>query len=205
MKKISFLILLSIITFSCKKNAKETKNDETTNTEIEQFVVKPEATSVTWTAYKTTAKVGVGGEFNTLNFDNKAGASPEEALNNLSFSIPVSSLFTKDVGRDSKIKSFFFGAMLNTSLLKGSIKVNNGKYIASITMNGVTGDLPLEVSITEGRRVKLTGIMNLEEWDALEALETLNKACFDLHKGEDGVSKTWEEVAIEVSTYLRKN
>lgn len=205
MKKISFLILLSIITFSCKKNAKETKNDKTTNTEIEQFVVKPEATSVTWTAYKTTAKVGVGGEFNTLNFDNKAGASPEEALNNLSFSIPVSSLFTKDVGRDSKIKSFFFGVMLNTSLLKGSIKVNDGKYVASITMNGITGDLPLEISITDERRVKLTGIMDLKEWDALEALETLNKACFDLHKGEDGVSKTWEEVAIEVNTYLRKN
>ena len=47
--------------------------------------------------------------------------------------------------------------------------------------------------------------MQLKDWNALGALESLNKVCFDLHKGADGVSKTWEDVAIEVSTFLRKN
>jgi hypothetical protein len=72
-------------------------------------------------------------------------------------------------------------------------------------MNGVTNDLPLDVEITDERRVSIKGTMLLKYWNALGALETLNKICFDLHKGEDGVSKTWDDVAIEVNTYLRKN
>lgn len=205
MKKISFLILISIITFSCKKETKETKTKDASATTSEQFVVKPEATSVKWTAYKTTKKVGVGGEFGTLDFKNKSGATPQDALNNLNFSIPISSLFTKNESRDSKLKVSFFGTMLNTAFLKGTIKVVNEKYIASVTMNGVTNDLPLNASITEGRRVNLKGTMNLKDWDALGALAALNKVCYDLHKGDDGVSKTWEDVAIEIDTFLRKN
>ena len=203
---ITLLIVISIGITSCKQEKKETKTDVPTQVEAtEKFVVKPEATSVKWTAYKTTEKKGVAGEFAILNFENKEGASPQEALNNLSFSIPVSSLFTKDETRDAKLKEFFFGAMLDTELLKGTIKYANNVCVASITMNGVTNDLPLEVSITDGRRVSMTGTMGLKNWDALGALESINKACFDLHKGPDGVSKTWEDVAIEVSTFLRKS
>ncbi|GAA4291801.1 YceI family protein [Aestuariibaculum suncheonense] len=206
MKKISYLIIvLALSIVSCKDNKKENTTEEHMEvTTAEKFVVKPEATSVKWTAYKTTDKLPVGGEFTVLNFDEKTGASAEEALNNLRFSIPVSSLFTKDPSRDTKLKESFFGAMLDTELINGTIKVTNGNYMASLTMNGVTKDLPLTVEITDARRVSMTGTMNLADWDALGALESLNKVCFDLHTGPDGVSKTWDEVAIEVSTFLRK-
>ena len=202
-KFLSVLLVISLVFTSCKqeKEKEEVKKETVENTI--KYIVKPEATSVKWTAYKTTEKVPVGGEFTTLNFKEKEGASPSEALNNLDFSIPISSLFTKDESRDEKLKASFFGAMLNTDLLKGTIKYIDNAYIASITMNGVTADLPLEVNITDERRVTMKGTMQLKDWDALGALETLNKACFDLHKGADGVSKTWEDVAIEVSTYLR--
>lgn len=207
MKKISYLIIvLALSIVACKDNKKETTTEG--NMEIaasEKFVAKPEATSVKWTAYKTTDKLPVGGEFTVLKFDEKSGATAEDALNNLNFSIPVSSLFTKDPSRDAKLKESFFGAMLDTDLINGTIKVANGNYVATLTMNGVTKDLPLTVEITDERRVKMTGTMNLADWDALGALESLNKVCFDLHTGPDGVSKTWEDVAIEVSTYLRKN
>jgi polyisoprenoid-binding protein YceI len=209
MKKISILLIaLSITITSCKNEKKETQSDTQIETAItEKYVVKSEATSVKWTAYKTTEKLPVGGEFRVLKFDNKEGATPEEALNNLNFSIPISGLFTNDATntRDAKIMASFFGAMLDTEFLKGTIVYNNNAYSASITMNGVTKDLPLDVSITEERRVTMTGNMLLKDWDALGALESLNKVCFDLHKGPDGVSKTWDEVAINVSTYLRKN
>ena len=147
------------------------------------------------------------GLFKILKFENKEGATPQEALNNLSFSIPISSIFTNDATntRDAKIKASFFGTMLDTEFLKGTIKFIDNNYVASITMNGITNDLPLAVSITDERRVSMTGTMNLKDWNALEALEALNKACFDLHKGPDGESKTWEDVAIEVNTFLRKN
>ena len=203
--KLITLLVLAIGFTSCKQDKKETKTEANTTVESTViYVVKPEATSVKWTAYKTTEKVPVGGEFATLNFEDKKGASPQEALNNLEFSIPVSSLFTKDETRDAKLKASFFGAMLDTELLKGTIKVNDDKYIASITMNGVTHDLPLIVDITDERRVSMKGTMELKDWNALNALETLNKVCFDLHTGADGVSKTWEDVAIEVSTFLRE-
>ena len=209
MKKISILLIALALSFSaCKNEKKETKTESVEETvTAEKFIVKPEGTSVKWTAYKTTEKKPVGGVFKTLNFENKEGASPQEALNNLSFSIPVSSVFTNDATntRDAKIITSFFGAMLDTALLKGTIKYVNDSYVASITMNGVTSNLPLDITITEERRVTLTGTMNLNDWNALGALESLNKVCFDLHKGADGVSKTWEDVAIEVNTFLRKS
>lgn len=206
MKKIIILLTALTISFtSCKKEKKDAKTETAIETVAEKYVIKPDSTTVKWTAYKTTAKKGVGGEFNVLNFDAKAGASVEEALNNLNFSIPVSSLFTKDEGRDAKIKMFFFGKMLDTELLKGTIKKNDSIYIAALTMNGVTKDLPLEVAITDERHVSMTGTINLADWDALEALASLNKICYELHKGEDGVSKTWEDVALQVTTYLHKN
>ena len=209
MKKISILFLAMAVSLaSCKNEKKDNTTTETVTTETAvKYVVKPEATSVKWTAYKTTEKKPVGGEFKVLRFDEKTGATPEEALNNLSFSIPVSSVFTNDATntRDAKIKTSFFGAMLDTELLTGTIKYADGAYSAAITMNGVTSDLPLEVKITEERRVVMTGVMDLKEWDALGALESLNKVCFDLHKGPDGVSKTWDDVAIEVNTFLREN
>lgn len=208
MKKASIaLIALAIGIVSCKNEKKETETTEPEVVQTEKFVVKPEATSVKWTAYKTTEKIGVNGEFKTLNFNVKSGNSPQEALNGLKFSIPISGLFTNDATntRDPKIKEAFFGSMLDTEFLKGTINYTpDGKCSASLTMNGVTHDLPLEVKITEERRVTLSGVMNLKDWNALDALEALNKVCFDLHKGPDGVSKTWEDVAIEVSTYLRK-
>jgi len=42
--------------------------------------------------------------------------------------------------------------------------------------------------------------MNLDTWNGQTAVASLNEACKDLHKGADGVSKTWNEVAIEVTS-----
>ncbi|WP_054851489.1 YceI family protein [Olleya sp. ITB9] len=210
MKKITQLVLAFtlILVVSCKDEAKTNDAEkETTKTDVktEKFVVKPEATTVKFTAYKTTEKVPVGGQFNVLKFDQKTGSTPQEALNDLSFSIPITGLFTDNEARDLKLKTSFFGEMLNPEFIKGTIKYVNNKYVASITMNNVTKDLPLDVKITDKRRVAMTATMQLKDWDALGALSALNKVCFDLHKGADGVSKTWEEVAINVNTFLREN
>ncbi|NRD19695.1 YceI family protein [Winogradskyella eckloniae] len=206
MKRIQFLSFLAIFTLvltACKEDKKQAEPETVENTV--KYVVKPEATTLKWTAYKTTEKVPVAGEFATLNFEEKVGSTPQEALNNLEFSIPISSLFTKDDARDEKLKVSFFGAMMDTEMLKGTIRFTEDKPVAQILMNGVTADLPLDITITDERRVNLKGTMDLKNWKALDALNTLNKVCFDLHKGADGVSKTWEDVAIEVNTYLREN
>jgi len=208
MKKLSILLFtLALTAYSCKNDKKESTETETATAvtaNANNFVVKPEGTTVKWTAYKTTAKKGVGGEFTTLKFNEKSGTSPQDALNNLNFSIPISSVFTKNDSRDYKIKTSFFGKMLDTDVIKGTIKVVNGAYLATLTMNGVTKDLPLNAEIN-GRRVKLNATMDLKNWNALDALAALNKVCYDLHKGADGISKTWEDVSIEINTFLRKS
>ena len=42
--------------------------------------------------------------------------------------------------------------------------------------------------------------MNLDDWSAQKAVASINLACKELHKGKDGVSKTWSEVGIDIST-----
>ena len=41
--------------------------------------------------------------------------------------------------------------------------------------------------------------ISFPEFNALEMLSSLNKACYELPKGADGISKTWEEVDVEAS------
>ena len=52
--------------------------------------------------------------------------------------------------------------------------------------------------------VELEGTLNLEDFKAESALASISEACFDLHKGADGISKTWSEVGISAVVYLKK-
>ena len=127
-----------------------------------------------------------------------------EALNGAEFSIPISSLFTDEPVRDSKLKQLFFGVMDNTLSLSGTLNlVNNGTGSIDLLMNGVQQKVPITYIIS-GQLVELEGIMNLDDWKGQTALASINEACFDLHKGPDGVSKTWSEVAISAAVYLKK-
>lgn len=208
MKKLTLsLIAIALISFtSCKDEKKET-NQETETKEVKKeasFMVDPSATEIQWTAYKTTDKKPVSGVFQTINFEKKTGTTPAEALNGLEFSIPVSSLFSKNEERDGKLKASFFGSMLNTEFLKGKIAMTEESCEITITMNDTMHVIPFKFEITDNK-VLFKGIMNLEDWGALGALEALNKVCLDLHKGDDGVSKTWTDVEIQVSTILMKH
>lgn len=204
MKKISLILGIGLLFLTASCGGDKTE-EITTNTEKAKYVLLPTSTSVHWTAYKTSEKLPVGGEFQTVDFAEKQGNNAQEALDGLEFTIPVSSLFTKDEGRDKKLKETFFGNMTDTELLKGKIHFKDGTYSATLTMNGVSNELPLEVMITDETDITIKGLMQLKEWNALGALEKLNTICKDLHTGADGVSKTWEEVAIEVKTTLNEN
>jgi len=195
------IIAIALVTFiSCKNEKKEVKQEAKKPTVV--YVVNPNATKIAWTAYKTTAKKAVKGVFKTINFDKKEGATAKEALNNLEFSIPVSSIFSGNEERDGKLVASFFGAMLDTEFLSGKLVfAENNTCNAEITMNGKTQTIPFAYTENEGTFV-FDGVMNLEKWDALGAIEALNKVCFDLHKGDDGISKTWNDVAIKIETVV---
>jgi len=169
------------------------------------FTVIDSSASIKWTAYKTTDKKPVSGVFNTINITkSKSGKNPLLTLNGVAFSIPVSSIFSKNEDRDNKLQKMFFNVMANTALLTGVIHANaDNMGSLEVTMNGTTNSLPLTFT-TVGDTLKFKGVMNLDQWQATAALNTLNKACFDLHKGPDGVSKTWNDVLIEASVVVKK-
>jgi len=207
MKKIRLVLVsfLAIVSYSCKEIKKEKKEEKVVN-EV-TYTASEDSAKVSFKAYKTTAKKPVGGEFTKINIKNATSASSAiGAIDGLEFSIPISSLFTNDATgtRDPKIKEFFFGVMDNTEFITGTFKFDNEhKCYIDLKLNGVSANLPLECVVTENRNITFKGILNLENWNALKALASLNEVCKLLHTGEDGVSKTWSDVAIEASIHLK--
>lgn len=195
---LSFVLLLSLATISCKTDTKKTPK----NSEAEKaYSIDKTSIKIGWTAYKTTDKIAVKGEFTKINIIEVKGAlNVKEVLNGLEFSIPVSSIFSNNEERDTKLKDFFFGVMDATELLSGTIitssEDNKGQVV--LKMNGIEFAFPIDYT-NNGKEVSVTGILYMDNWNGQAAIENLNKVCFDLHKGEDGISKTWDEVKINVS------
>ena len=202
MKKFILLILvltISLNTISCKK--KETKENK-----VEKgFIVDTNKSEIHWTAYKTTDKVPVKGKFTKLNITkNSQGKTYAETLNGTEFSIPVSSIFSNNADRDYKLKTLFFGVMKNADLLSGTIHIDDATsgYV-DFDMNGVVEKLAFEYRTTENS-IQISSIMDTSSWQAQAAIASINNACLELHKGTDGVSKTWSDVSIDLSVYYKK-
>lgn len=209
MKKIiySLLVVFTISTVvSCKSEAKKESpiKEEVKVEKKAAFSLQEADNQINWTAYKTTEKKPVNGQFEKVNITlGGEGNTAKEAINNTEFSIPVSSVFTKDTSRDFKIKKFFFGIMDKTELLSGKLILENDSLgYANLTMNGVTNKLPFKYTVN-GKVFSLSGNMKITDWKANKALVSLNEACKDLHKGADGVSKTWDDVAINITSTFK--
>ena len=201
MKKKLLIIALFSLTISLVScnNIGNKKSDD-----IEKhYTAEAKTTTINWTAYKTTSKVPVKGQFTKVKFTHiPEGASPREALNGLKFSIPVSSIFTKDSIRDGKLKKFLFGTMQDTEFIKGELKmVYENAGSVDITMNGITQTIPITYIISD-QMTTIEAVLDLDNWKAEAAIKALNVACKALHSGADGIPKTWTDVKIEVATYL---
>lgn len=202
MKKIyvlSLILLIMVFVSSCKKIEKKEIN------QLEKtYSVIADSTKINWTAYKTTAKVPVNGQFSEITIENvKKDSTALGALNGLKFKIPVSSLITNDTIRDKKLKEYFFGAMKNSSIITGTVHINKeNASTVNLTLNGITRELPIAYIVADNK-VTIIGNMELDNWQAKAALEALNVVCKDLHTGEDGITKTWSDVKIEVIAILK--
>ena len=202
-KKINLMLgLFLVLSITACKNPKKGNKSQAKQ---DAYNLVDSTATVKWTAYKTTDKKPVSGIFKTIIITkSKSGATALSALNGTQFSIPVSSIFSKNEERDNKLKKMFFDVMKNTTLLTGTIKANaDNMGSLEVTMNSTTNSLPLTFT-SVGDTLKFKGVMKLDQWQATAALNALNKACFDLHKGPDGVSKTWNDVLIEASVVVKK-
>ncbi|WP_299012305.1 YceI family protein [uncultured Polaribacter sp.] len=201
MKKALLLLALICVGFtSCKSDSKkESKTNE--NEKTAAFSLEKAENEINFTAYKYTEKTPVGGQFRQVKITSGGkGNTIKEAINNTEFSIPISSLFTKNSSRDYKIQKFFFGVMSNTKLLSGKLNLDTDTTgTATILMNDVSYKVPFTYTISN-KTFTMNGTMDVSNWNALDALASLNKVCEVLHTGTDGISKTWSEVGLNITS-----
>jgi len=170
-------------------------------------LVQPDNIHVTWKAYKTPEKIGVGGQFTAVKYAPASleGKNFRELFVGSTVNIDTSKIDTGNPGRDKKLVTFFFG-MMQTNTIEAKIvdiqrsdrhekgKPRTGSLRVEITMNGKTQTVPMQYVYNKGK-FDATGSIDLLNFAAGGALASINKACYDLHKG-----KTWSDVTIGFST-----
>jgi polyisoprenoid-binding protein YceI len=213
MKKILLPIVtaaLLITSISCEDAKKENTKTETTAAIVEKEPAKingysynNDSTQVKWTAYKTTDKKGVNGHFTAFTISGtEQGDTPQNVFKNASFVIQTNSVNTGMELRDNRIINNFFKVFVNTSTITGKIKsINEKNAVLEISLNEITKDVPVKV-ISNGNNFSLDGTIDLGLFNGQPAVDSLNYVCKDVHKGSDGITKLWPDVAISVSTVL---
>lgn len=212
MKKlfISTTVISALVLLSCKGDTKNTNTETVTNKSKEEicfYEVNPEKTKVRWTAFKTSEKVGVAGEFKQANVSGgEKSTKLTDAISSIKFNIPTSSTNTENPERDQKIVESFFNTMEGGDLIIGMVnKVEGdnsvGKCTFFLTMNNIEKEVVLDYTLQENI-LTLKGTIDVANWNGNDAIAALNEVCSDLHKGEDGESVLWSEVDIEVECEL---
>lgn len=160
--------------------------------------------TVKWTAFKTTAKAPVGGSFKEISFKGPSeGASVKDLLTASKVHIDVNKVDSGNPARDLNLVNGFFKHFLGKGIVSASIQnvlgyTKEGSFDLKLTMNGRTVLVPMTYTIGEDHQFIARGAFDLSKFQLSKALEGLSKICLDLHKGADGVSKTWSEVLIQV-------
>jgi polyisoprenoid-binding protein YceI len=215
MRKIflPFALIAAFTITSCGgEHAEGTEETATKNTEGTCFYSYDETagTQVRWTAFKTTAKVGVGGQFDQVNVTaGEKSTKITDVIQEIKFNIPTSSTNTANEDRDAKIVKSFFGVMNETDLIIGQVKSVEGDNTSGtctfyLTLNNIEKEAVLNYTVEDGT-IKLVGEIDLVNWSAEDAVASLNKICEALHTGEDGVSKTWSVVELAIETTVKKD
>jgi hypothetical protein len=202
MKNIILIVALTLVSIGMVSCKQKTTNQ---NKNIEGYSIDSNKTEINWVAYKTTDKVPVKGKFTKVSITKKnIGKTFSETLDGTEFNIPISSLFTNNASRDYKLKTLFFGVMKNTQELTGTIHMTDASsgYV-DFSMNGLTKMLPFTYKTFE-KSIEINSIMDTDTWQAQAAIASINNACYELHKGVDGISKTWSDVSINLNVYFKK-
>jgi len=167
------------------------------------------ASSLKWTAFKTTDRLAVGGSFDSIAVTLlDTSYSPKEALRNASFTIFTNSVFTDNPARDETIRKFFFSSLKGDGTIIGEVKIvegndREGGGTVKIKLNEVTRDIGFKYTIS-GNEIVFNTKINLNSFEGQEALTSLNTNCNEVHKGADGISKLWPDLEIEVKASLIK-
>ena len=205
---------LSLIIFSC--NNKE--NSET----IQKTIPLPEGvlykldmtaenTEVNWIGYKTNEKTAVSGSFSEFSSDreNQSFNSIDDLVDGLNFSISSLSSSSGDPIRDLNLKDYFFKYLTDNFEIEGTLgRPINDSIDVSFNILGQDKTVRfaystyLKTSKYSNKIIQIKGKLDLVNQFNGEAFNSIHKQCFDLHKGSDGISKTWEEVDVHIKALV---
>ena len=211
-KRQHFLVIGLIIFISCNSNKHNEVEKESAITEGDSYQFDIENTKVIWNGYKTNDKIKVVGYFNEFSCDreNQEFSSIEELVNGLQFSIKSSSSSSGDVMRDQNLKDHFFKYLTDDFVINGTlgIPINDSIDVIfdvfgqkkSIRFGFYTYTVPS--CPYDDQIISIRGTINLVNQFNEIAYNSLHSKCVDLHKGADGISKTWEEVDIHIKALV---
>jgi len=172
-------------------------------------LVQSDSVDIVWQAYKTPEKIGVKGKFPSLSYHpaHKAGKNFKALFEGATVVIDTTKVDSGNTVRDGKLVTYFFKQM-KTPKITGKIlsvspnahtkgKPYTGKLEVALTMNGKTVNTLLDYYY-EKELFKAQGNIDLMDFAAGNALKSINRACYDLHKG-----KTWSDVSIGFVTKVK--
>lgn len=215
MNKIITSIASILILSACGGDTKTTPETTSTPTDsISDNTVKVckkgydvENTSIGFGGFKTTEKKEVKGVFTKFTIKGtKVADSPEEVFANAEFSIPISTIETKDIARNKRIKEEYFGKMESTFLIKGAVvnfNEDSNQVVVNLKLNNIQKEITLNY-VVSGDSIQLNGELNILDFNGADAVSGLNEVCGPLHAGADGESKTWAEVNLYISSVLKE-
>lgn len=162
--------------------------------------------AVGFTAFKTAAKIGVGGKFDKVSTEGMdQGQNVFALLKGAKAHVVMSSVNTKNKGRDATLVENFFnkmrGDLIEATVL--SVDEKSSSMVVGIAMNAMSYEVPLKlkskVVAKNVTQYKAVGTIDLFDFKASEALHSINKACYVLHKG-----KTWNDVDVYLTFQTKK-
>lgn len=206
---IKYLLYGCVFTalLSCNNAEKKSDNTSIPVEKVETsdtYKIKASDTKIDWTAYKFTERVGVSGTFDDFYVAPKTTTGTiDTILLNAKVSINAMSVNSGNDIRDPKLKESFF-EVFHTNLITGEIlKTNQDEGVLELTMNNKTNEIPFKYTLKTDT-IFMDTTIDLEKWDGEEAITSLNKVCYDLHKGTDGISKLWPDVKVTIKLPVAK-
>ena len=206
------IICIAVIFFSCV-NEKKTNQQVERISELENndcvFSSDLKNTKVIWSGYKTTDKIKVTGQFKKFKSSKIQQKNKYESIQSLieglDFTINVGSSFSGDEIRDENLKNFFFKFFTKNLVIDGKFgKLDKDSVNVVLKLFGQERSFKLH-AYYENEIIHIKGHVNIiDQLGAKKAFESISQKCFDLHKGPNGISKTWQDVEIYIKAPITK-
>lgn len=175
------------------------------------YQTDPKQIQIGWTAFKFTEKLAVKGRFGKFQAMGPGSAdSLEKLLTGLHMDIDGASVETDNPARNATIQQFFFEKFNPPSAIHAMVTKlegddQKGTLTINLKMNGVAKDLAFPYTVDANGLLDAKASIDMLDFSLQPAYDSLHQACEDLHKGKDGVSKTWTQVDLAVSGSFKKS